>query len=349
VNELQIGGRRVGPGHPCFIIAEAGVNHDGDIAVAHGLIEHAKAVGADAVKFQSFNPDELVSPSAPAAPYQRRPNRDDGQYDLLLALALPAAAWRELSEHAEAVGLVFLCTAFDRTSTDVLVDLGVAALKVPSGELDNLDFIADLGSRDLPLIISTGMGTEEEVHAAVAAAANAPGIVLLHCVSAYPAPTASSNLRAIPAMAATFGHPVGWSDHTIGSTTAVAAVALGAVMLEKHLTLDRSRSGPDHAASADPEQLRRYIDEVRNAESALGDGNKRVTEAEQENRLLVRRSYHARLDLVPGDRLTADTVTLLRPAVGLPPDTDVNGLVIARAVGARQPIMGADVVARDNR
>jgi N-acetylneuraminate synthase/N,N'-diacetyllegionaminate synthase len=339
---LFIAGRYVGPGHPCFVIAEAGVNHDGDPAVAHRLVEVAADAGADAVKFQTFRPEELVAGDAAAAPYQRRRGAAT-QQQMLAALTLPPAVWRELAGHAAERGLVFLSTAFDAASLDLLLGLGVAALKVPSGELDNLRFVRELAGHGLPLLVSTGLGTLAEVAAAVDAAAAAPGLALLHCVTAYPAPVESSNLRAMAAMAERFQVPVGWSDHTLGSVTAVAAVALGASILEKHVTTDHDRPGPDHSASAEPAELAAYVAAVRDAEASLGDGVKRPAAAELENLRFARRSYHAVRDLRPGETVAEDDVALLRPADGLPPAAEVVGRVVARDVAAGQALTAEDL------
>jgi N-acetylneuraminate synthase/N,N'-diacetyllegionaminate synthase len=242
-----------------------------------------------------------------------------------------------------------LCTPFDRGSADLLEEIGVVAFKVPSGELDNLPFLADLAGRGRPLLISTGMADEDEVAAALAACEAAPGVCVLHCVSAYPAPIDAANLRVIPALAARFGVPVGWSDHTLGDETALAAVALGASLLERHLTLDRTRPGPDHAASAEPDELAGYVAGVRRVESALGDEHKRPQPIELENRRLVRRSVHAAVALQPGDTLDGANTIVVRPAGGLPPSTDLDALVVVRAVPAGSPVTQADVAPRSVR
>lgn len=339
---LDLAGRRVGGGEPCFVVAEAGVNHDGDPELAHRLVEVAAAAGADAVKFQTFRPEGLVSPAAGAAPYQRRRGAAT-QQEMLAALALPETAWAELAAHAAERGLVFLSTAFDDASLDLLIGVGIAAIKVPSGELDNLRFIERLAGRGLPLLVSTGMATLDEVAAAVDAAAAAPSLALLHCVTAYPSPIGSSNLRAMTAMAERFAVPVGWSDHTEGSVTAVAAVALGAAILEKHVTTDRGRTGPDHAASAEPGELAAYVAAVRAAEASLGDGVKRPAAVELENLPFARRSHHAARDLRPGEVLGAGDVALLRPAGGLPPAATVVGRVVARPVAAGRALVAEDL------
>lgn len=332
----------MGPGHPCFVIAEAGVNHNGDLRLAHRLVDVAAASGADAVKFQTFRPEGLVSARAASAPYQR----DRGaatQREMLESLTLPRPAWSELAAHAAERGLAFLSTAFDPESLELLLEVGVPAVKIPSGELDNVRFIARTASSGLPVLLSTGLGTLDEVAAALEAASAAPAVALLHCVTAYPAPVPSSNLRAMATMAERFGVPVGWSDHTEGPVTAVAAVALGAAVLEKHVTSDRSLPGPDHAASADPDGLAEYVAAVRAAEACLGDGVKRPAEAELPNLRFARRSYHAARDLAPGEVLREEDVRLLRPATGLPPGTAVAGRTVARAVAAGEPLRPEDL------
>jgi N,N'-diacetyllegionaminate synthase len=339
---LVLGRHRLGAGLPCFVIAEAGVNHNGDVGLAHRLVETSAAAGADAVKFQTFRPERLVADAAGAAPYQRRRGAST-QREMLQALALDDGAWRELAAHARERNLVFLSTAFDLRSLDVLLDLGVEALKVPSGEIDNLPFVRELARRELPLLMSTGMATQQEVAAAVAAAAGASGLALLHCVTAYPAPVEESNLRAIVTMREAFGLTVGWSDHTEGSVTAVAAVALGASLLEKHVTIDRTLPGPDHAASSSPEELAAYVAAVRAAETSLGDGVKRPAPAERENVRHARRSYHALRDLRAGERLGEEDVALLRPADGLPPGTVVVGRRVARPVAAGSALVEQDL------
>lgn len=339
---ITLGDRRVGSGHPCLVIAEAGVNHNGDLRRAHSLVDAAADAGADAVKFQTFRVEDLVSDAAAAAPYQQERGATS-QAEMLRALRLPDGTWQELADHAAQRGLLFLSTAFDEASLEELLAVGVPALKVPSGELDHLNLIASLARRGLPLILSTGLATLEEVEAAVEAAAPAPGIALLHCVTAYPTPVAASNLRAIATLAERFAVPVGWSDHTEGAVTAVAAVALGASILEKHLTTDRTLPGPDHAASADPNVFAAYVAAIRDAEASLGDGVKRPAEMELENRAHARRSYHAIRDLAPGETLTADDVRLLRPATGLPPAARVVGRVVARPVAAGRSLTEADL------
>lgn len=325
------------------VIAEAGVNHNGDEALAHELIDVAARSSADAVKFQTFDPALLVSGHAETTPYQRDRGGAEDQQSLLAALTLPTEAWVELRDHAQSLGLIFLSTPFDLGSARLLVDLGVAAIKTSSGELTNTPFLRAISDLGLPMLVSTGMGDEAEVAAAVSATSAAPSVTLLHCVSAYPAPIDEANLRVIPALALQHGVPVGWSDHTLGNTSAVAAVALGATVLEKHVTTDRNLVGPDHAASLEPDELTAYVAAVRNASSALGDGIKRRMPSEVENARLVRRSWHAAKDLPAGYILRSEDAVTLRPELGLAPAVVVVGARVLRAVSAGDPITRGDV------
>lgn len=333
VAPMRLAGRTLGHARPTFIIAEAGVNHDGDLAVAHALVDAAADAGADAVKFQTFNPAALVSDEAPAAAYQRDRTGATEQRAMLDALTLPAEAWTALAAHAERRHLLFLSTPFDVASADLLDAIGIAAFKVPSGELTNLPFLQNLARRGKPLLVSTGMATMAEVADALLAirAAGNPPVTLFHCVSAYPAPGEECNLTAIGSLAAAFGVPVGWSDHTPGTTACVAAAALGAVILEKHLTLDRTRTGPDHAASLEPMQFAALVREVRFVSSALGDGIKAPMPSELDVRRVARRSLHAVRDLAAGDTLADADLVALRPGTGLPPSA-IRSLVGRRLV-----------------
>jgi len=340
VEFVTIGNHLLGGDQP-FVIAEAGVNHDGDVAKAHALIDVAAQSGAGSVKFQTFEASSLVAENAASTPYQERATGSTSQSAMLQALSLPRDAWRELSDHATELNLVFLSTAFDLASADLLLDLGVPALKVPSGELTNLEFIRRLAALGVPLLISTGMGSLDEVGAALDAAAAAPSRALFHCVSAYPAPFEDCNLMAIPAMAAKFDVPVGWSDHTHGSTAAVASAALGARIFEKHFTLDKTAPGPDHAASLEPDELTTYVRDIDAAVQMLGDGQKRRMPSEVENAPLVRRSWHLRHDVPAGHVLTADDLIALRPETGISVAIDVIGRTTTR------PVVGGEALPSD--
>ncbi len=302
-----------------YVIAEIGVNHDGNVEDAHDLIDVARECGADAVKFQTFDPEAIVSATAVAAPYQREQAGVSTQHELLAQYVLPDSAWAELSSHAREVGIDFMSMIVDRRSLDLVLDADPVAIKLGSGDLTNKPLMEMVAAGGKPVLFSTGMSNFEEVDRAVEWLAPAPWLGVLHCVSSYPAPLDQCNLSAIPLMAERYGIPVGWSDHTVGNVSAIASVALGAHALEKHITLDRGRVGPDHSASADPDGFRQYIQQVRITESCLGDGQKECMPAERVTRDLVRRSWHLVRDVSAGETVTGDMVRLLRPTGGLPP------------------------------
>ena len=340
---VQVGGSTVPTPGDVYVIAEAGVNHNGDLDLAHRLVDIAAASGADAVKFQTFSPDKLVSSAAATTPYQRDRGGSADQRSLLEALTLPKDAWVELRDHATEIGTTFLSTPFDLDSAEMLVALGLPALKVSSGELTNLPYLREMSHFGVTLLVSTGMGTESEVAAAVEACAEAPGLVLFHCVSAYPAPVEECNLRVIPRLTQRHGIPVGWSDHTPGLATALGAVALGAPILEKHFTSDRTLPGPDHLASLEPDALTEYVSATKQLARALGDGVKRRMPSEEENARLVRRSWHAARSLRAGTTLGGADLQLLRPEGGVSPAVDIRGRVLATDVAAGAPVTAADL------
>lgn len=329
-----------------MIIAEAGINHDGDPHLAHALIDAAADVGADAVKFQTFVAAALASPTAPTAAYQRERDGGDTQRAMLERLVLPEDAWSGLQAHARERGLVFLSTPFDDASADLLDGLAVSAFKVGSGELTNLPFLSRLAATGRPLIVSTGMATMPEVARAVDAvrAAGDGPLALLHCVSSYPAAPEDANLAAIAMLREAFGVQAGWSDHTAGIDLPVAAVALGAAIIEKHLTLDRSRPGPDHAMSLDPATFAAMVTAVRVTESAIGGHDKAPTAAEREMAMLARRSLHWVRDLPAGSVVRTSDVAAQRPGTGLPPTraADLVGRPTARAVRAGAMVAEGD-------
>jgi N-acetylneuraminate synthase/N,N'-diacetyllegionaminate synthase len=326
---FQIGERHIGEGASCFVIAEAGVNHNGDLALAHRLIDAAANAGADAVKFQTFRADRLVSATAPKAEYQTAATgAAESQHAMLRRLELDEAAHVALQQHATQRGIIFLSTPFDEASADLLTAMRIPAFKVSSGELTNLPFLKHLARHRQPVILSTGMATLDEVRAAVAALGDVP-LALLQCVSNYPAEPADTNLRAMQTMRDSFGVPVGYSDHTLGNEIAFAAVALGAAIIEKHLTLDRTLPGPDHAASSEPTEFGALVRGIRAIESAFGDGVKRPAACEANVASVARRSLVAARDIAPGEILGATEIEALRPAGGLPPGAQ------ARLLGRR--------------
>ena len=312
----EIGGRA-----PCFIVAEAGVNHDGSVALARRLVGIAADAGCDAVKFQTFDADRLAVASAPKAMYQRT-NRDESQQEMLRRLELSETDFRQLAADCRARDITFLSSPFDEQSADLLEAVGVVAFKVPSGELTNTPLLENLARRGLPLLISTGMATLSEVERAMRIVRDRgnTSVVLLHCTSSYPAATADANLRAMETLKAAFGVPVGYSDHTLGFDVALAAVALGACVLEKHVTYDVGASGPDHKVSLDARQLNELVRRVRDVELALGDGRKVPTHAEREVAAVARKSVVAVREILAGTVITEDMLAIRRPGTGLPPD-----------------------------
>ena len=341
---------------PVFFIAEAGVNHNGDIALAERLVDIAADAGADAVKFQTFKAEATVTRDARTVAYQARTTAETDQFRLLQKLELDQAAHHRLIARANARGIEFMSTAFDPASADFLASCGVSRIKVPSGEVTNIPFIRQLAGYGLPLILSTGMATLEEVSDAVRAIAAVRAekgldgrlcdhLSILHCTSAYPTPPEQLNLLAIRTLADTFGCPVGYSDHAATDLAAVMAVALGATVYEKHFTVDRTLPGPDHAASLEPGELEQMIAAIRLAEAMLGDGVKRPQPCELEAAELVRRGLFAARDLAAGTVVTSADVAILRPTGQLAPRylDDLLGKTLKRDVANGAPFTSADL------
>ncbi len=339
VAPITISGRKVGPGERCFVIAEAGVNHNGELSLARELIDAAKAAGADAVKFQTFRAERLVTRRAPTAAYQAHATGgEQTQFEMLKRLELSPEAHRELFAYCRARQVLFLSTPFDEEAVDRLVTLGVPALKLPSGEVTNLPLLGHAARTRLPLIVSTGMSSLDEVADAVRTIRASGGreLALLHCVSSYPADPTEANLRAMDTMRSAFGVAVGYSDHTLGIEVALAAVALGACIIEKHVTMSRSLPGPDHQASATPEELAALIKGIRAVEVSLGHGRKEPAASEAGTAAVARKSLVAAQDIPVGSRLTEAHVAAKRPGTGLPPSKlrEVVGRVAARDIAA---------------
>jgi len=329
---------------PPVVIAEVGVNHNGDPALARRLLDAAVEAGADIVKFQAFRTEREISRFAALAPYQGAAVPDAGsQFELCKALELAQPALAELQRRCQERGAGFLCSVFDTESFDFVFDgLGAKAVKLGSGELTNLPMLEHIARRGAQVILSTGGSTLAETGAAVATLRDSgcQELVLLHCVSSYPAPVSEINLRAMETLRRAFGLPVGFSDHTLGVEAALAAAALGAVAIEKHLTLDRGMKGPDHRASALPEELRRLADGVKTAWSALGDGEKRPASCEAANLPLIRKSLVAARRLEKGTRLTRELIDIKRPAHGIAPGelARVLGRELRHPLEADEPI-----------
>ncbi len=319
---ISIQGHPIGTGHPCFVVAEAGVNHNGDIELAKRLVDVAADAGADAVKFQTFRADTLVVPDAPKADYQlQTTDSGESQYEMLKSLELSDEAHRLLLDRCNERGVLFMSTPFDEDSADFLDELGVPVFKMASPEITNLPFLAHTASKGKPMVVSTGTASIGEVEGAVRAIEEAGNdqIVLLHCVSSYPADPADANLRAMQTMEMAFNRPVGYSDHTPGIEVALAAVALGACIIEKHFTLDRGLPGPDHKASLEPAELGALTTGVSIVQSALGHGRKQPAACENSVAATMRKSLVAAQDIPAGAVLERKLMAARRPGSGLPP------------------------------
>jgi len=322
MQRIQVVNKLIGPGQPVFVIAEAGVNHNGDLQMARALIDVAVEAGADAVKFQTFSADRLVTTDAPKAEYQLQTTGDrESQFEMLRRLELSADEHRELQSYCNERGIIFLSTPFDEEAVDLLDELGVPAFKISSGDLTNSPLLEYVASKGKPVILSTGMSELSELIEAVSVlnTAGCENPVLLHCVSNYPAVPSEVNLRAMQTMRSAFDVPVGFSDHTKGIDVAIAAVALGACVIEKHFTLDRTLFGPDHRASLEPAELRGLVRSIRRVESALGSGRKVPAPSEIETAKVARRSLVAARDIPAGATLERAMVVMRRPGTGLSP------------------------------
>lgn len=339
-----------------FVIAEAGVNHNGEEARALELVDVAARAGADAVKFQTFSADKLARRGAAKADYQVRATGEGDQYDMLKALEMSPELHDKLVERCNSLGIEFMSTAFDEQSLDMLISMGIRRIKVPSGEITNTPFLRHMAQKDLPLIVSTGMASLEEVLEAVAVIAEqrsasgllrpmADMVTILHCTSNYPANVGDVNLRAMITMGQETGLPIGYSDHTLGIAVSTSAVAMGARVIEKHFTIDKSLPGPDHAASLGPDELAAMIAAIRTVEAAMGDGVKAPTAAELPVRALVRRSVTLVRDAAKGQPVTPDMIQLMRPGTGIAPKhvEEVYGRLAARDLSAGQTLEWSDL------
>lgn len=322
--------RDISAANSCFIIAEAGVNHNGDMDLALQMIDIAAAAGANAVKFQTFNADRLVSLDAKTAAYQKSNAGYDSQYEMLKKLELDESDHFLLFNRCQERGIEFMSTPFDDESLDYLISLGMKKIKVGSGELTNIPFIKKIASKNLPTIISTGMSTIDEIAEAIEAFKKErlnlcfqepldQILTILHCTSNYPCPVKDANLKAMKTIYDSFGLSVGYSDHTLSTDLAFVAIGLGAKVYEKHFTLDKNLNGPDHAASLDPNELQQLVKNIKFAEECLGSNEKKPTLEELEVRKLVRKSIVMVSPMKSGQMITEKDVTFLRPGTGLSP------------------------------
>ncbi len=318
---INIEGRKVGNDQPVFIIAEAGVNHNGNLELAKKLIDAAVDAGADSIKFQTFIAEELVSKDAPKAKYQMQTtDAFESQLDMIKKLELSREDHIKLIRYAKNK-ILLMSTPFDNKSVDLLIELGVPAIKISSGEITNHPFLSYIAEKGLPVILSTGMSTLEEVREAVSVIRDAGcvDLILLHCTSNYPAHAEDCNLKAMRTMADEFKVPVGYSDHTTGILVPIAAVAMGACVIEKHFTLDKNLPGPDHKASLDPNEFKEMVYGIRMVEKALGSNIKAPMESEFNIRDIARKSIVAKMDIPAGTMITKDLLAFKRPGTGIAP------------------------------
>jgi len=303
-----------------YIIAEAGVNHNGSVEIAKKLIRVAKDCGADAIKFQTFKAEKLVSKNTPKARYQMENDKGGStQFEMLKKLELNPEDFIELKKYCEETGIDFLSSPFDEASCDFLEEIGVTSFKIGSGEITNIPFLKHIAHKCKPIILSTGMSTLGEVKEALSAIYNETSekVSLLHCVTEYPAPFDQINLTAMQTLKNVFKVPVGYSDHTVGIEIALAAVAMGAEIIEKHFTLDKSMEGPDHKASIEPSEFKSMVLAIRNIESALGDGIKKPAKCEIPNMQIARKSLHLSKNINKGDIIRNEDLVMKRPGSGL--------------------------------
>lgn len=307
-----------------LIIAEAGVNHNGDINLAKELISKAADAGADLVKFQTFNTSKCISRDAPKAQYQKEAtDQEQSQFDMVRKLELSKTDHHVLIDACNRCGIGFFSTAFDHESFNLLMELNIDRVKIPSGEITNLPLLRHVSGRGLPLILSTGMSTLGDIEAALNVIENAGTprslITILHCNTEYPTPMSDVNLRAMNSLREAFGVAVGYSDHTQGIEVPVAAVALGATVIEKHFTLDRNLPGPDHKASLEPDELTEMVRSIRNIEMAMGTSIKRPSESELKNIQIARKSIVAASDIQTGEKFSEENIMAKRPGTGISP------------------------------
>ena len=322
MEKIKIDGRAIGPGEPVYIIAEAGVNHNGDVNIALELIKEAKKAGADCVKFQTFKAERVVTATAPKAKYQLEvTDRNESQLDMLRALELQEEDYRKIIAYARELGITVISTPYSKEDADFLENLDVPAFKIASGQLIELSFLQYVARKGRPVILSTGMGSMAEVCEAVEAIRETGNeqLILLQCTTNYPSDPADTNLRAMQSMGVATEVMMGYSDHVAGNVPCFASVALGATVVEKHFTLDTSMPGPDHSSSLDPRGFEELVQGIRTVSAAMGSGIKKPTFVETQNMTGMRRSIVAADDLAAGTVLTEDMLTFKRPATGTSP------------------------------
>ena len=302
-----------------FIIAEIGVNHNGDICLAKKMIKSASECGVDAVKFQTFKSEDLVTENVKTAEYQQKNANESSQLEMLKKLELTFDDFKELKEYASSCNVMFISSPFDINSVDLLVNLNVPLFKLGSGELNNFELIDHVQKTDKPMILSTGMATLEEIKETYDFIKNKDGLILLHCITGYPTSFEEANLNFIKTLQSEFDVPIGFSDHSPGIELPIAAVALGACVVEKHFTLDKTLEGPDHKASLNPVEFKAMVDAIRNVEVAMGDGVRRFSENELEIKKIARKSVILNEDVSEGRVIERSMLSIKRPGTGIAP------------------------------
>ena len=319
---IKVGDKFIGDGYPCFIIAEAGVNHNGDVSLAKEMVDKAVEAGVDAIKFQTFKSEKLVTKYASMAKYQKENiGEEDSQFNMLKKLELSFEEFIELKDYCNDKNIIFMSTPFDIESAEFLNSMGMEAFKISSGDLTNIPMLEYIANFNKPIILSSGMSVIGEIEDALISLRNrgVENVAVLHCTSNYPAPLDSVNLKAMNTIKNTFNILGGYSDHTRGITIPIAAAALGANIIEKHFTLDKSMEGPDHKASLDPQELKAMVEEIRKVESSLGNGIKMFNESEIDTMRVARKSIVAARDIKSGEIIKLQDLDYKRPGNGLSP------------------------------
>ena len=321
ISNIKIGNKFIGTGHPVFIIAEAGVNHNGNLKLAKKLIDAASQAGVDAVKFQTFNPKTLDTQASTKAEFQAKSTGRESQYEMLKKIMLPRKWHKELQNYARRKGLIFLSTPFSKNDADFLIKLGIPAIKVGSSDTNNIPYLNHIAAKNIPIILSTGMSDMKEVKesARIIQRSGNNKLIVLHCTTNYPTPFEEANIRAIQTLKKDLGLVSGFSDHTRGIEAPIAAVALGARVIEKHFTLDRKLPGPDHKASLEPKELKKMVVSIRNIEKAMGNGIKTPFPSEKKIADVARKSIVVIQDIKKGQTITTNHISIKRPGNGLSP------------------------------
>lgn len=304
----------------CLIIAEAGVNHNGDVNIAYKLCKAAKDAGADIVKFQTWKTENIITQNVAQAEYQKEnTGKAESQFDMLKKLELTQDEFVSVKEYCDSIGIIFASTADDSESLDFLIELGIPFIKIGSGEIGNVSYLRYMGNKKMPVILSTGMSSLEDIDISLRALreGGTTDITLLHCTTSYPCAFKNVNLNAMNTIGDAFKLPVGYSDHTLGNTVSIAAVALGATVIEKHFTLDKNMEGPDHLASSTPEEFASLVKEIRNIEKSMGDGKKEATNVEKEISKVVLKRIVAKTKIEEGQIITENNICVKRNDTGL--------------------------------